>query len=105
MPQAVAGWSGRSSRRAALVSKAAEVGVKQLSDWWWPTLPLTKVAAIRRSLDLDPGRWTPAGRPFESVCSRSLARCSLFSLMMLALALALAPVSQSWSLLPYLGRL
>lgn len=57
--------------------------MKQLSDWWWPTLPLTKVAAIRRSLDLDPGLWTPAGRPFESVYPRSLARCSPL-LMMLA---------------------
>ena len=66
--------------------------MKQLSDWLWPTLPLTKVAAIRRSLDLDPGRWTPAGRPFESVYSRSLVlwRDALFSLMMLALALVLA---------------
>lgn len=62
--------------------------MKQLSDWWWPTLPLTKVAAIRRSLDLDPGPWTPAGRPFESVCSCSLARCDAV-LLSLALVLAL----------------
>lgn len=65
--------------------------MKQLSDWWWPTLPLTKVAAIRRSLDLDPGIWTPAWRPFESVCSRSLARCSAL-LMMPALAPVVALV-------------
>lgn len=50
---------GRSSRQAALVSKSGRGGLKQLSDWCWPTLPLTKVAAIRRSLDLDPGPLDP----------------------------------------------
>lgn len=85
---------GRSSRRAALVSKSGRRWVlRQLSDWWWPTLPLTKVAAIRRSLDLDPGPWTPAGQPFESVCPPTLVlwRNAVFLLTMPALALALSP--------------
>lgn len=56
--------------------------MKQLSDWCWPTLPLTKVAAIRRSLDLDPGSWTPAGDRL-SLCALVLWRDAVFFLMVL----------------------